>query len=31
MIGSGEVEVAGLGTRGRRVPLIAGGEWLLPD
>lgn len=31
MIGSDEVEVTGVGARGRRVPLIAGGEWQLPD
>ena len=31
MIGSGEVEVTGVGRRGRRVPLIAGGEWRLPE
>ena len=31
MIGSDEVEVTGIGARGRRVPLIAGGEWQLPD
>jgi leucyl aminopeptidase (aminopeptidase T) len=27
MIGSDEFEAAGLGARGRRVPLIADGEW----
>jgi len=31
MIGSAEVEVVGVGARGRRIPLIAGGEWQLPD
>jgi aminopeptidase len=27
MIGTDDLEVSGLGPRGRRVPLIAGGEW----
>lgn len=31
MIGSDEVEVTGIGARGRRVPLIVGGAWQLPD
>jgi aminopeptidase len=31
MIGSDEVEVTGVGARGRRLPLIVGGEWQLPD
>ncbi len=31
MIGSDEVEVTGVGARGRRVPVIAGGEWQLPE
>ena len=31
MIGSDEVEVTGIGARGRRLPLIVGGEWQLPD
>ncbi|HJZ60926.1 MAG TPA: aminopeptidase [Miltoncostaeaceae bacterium] len=31
MIGSAEVEVIGLGARGRRVPVLAGGEWRLPE
>ncbi len=31
MIGSDEVEVVGVGARGKRVPLIVGGEWQLPD
>jgi aminopeptidase len=31
MIGSGEVEVTGVGARGRRVPVIAGGEWRLSE
>jgi aminopeptidase len=31
MIGSDEVEVVGIGARGRRVPLIIGGEWQLPE
>ena len=31
MIGSDEVDVAGVGARGKRVPLILGGEWQLPD
>ena len=31
MIGSDDVEVTGIGARGRRVPLIVGGEWQLVD
>lgn len=31
MIGSDAVEVTGIGSRGRRIPLISGGEWRLPD
>ena len=31
MIGSDEVEVTGVGARGRRLPLIVGGEWQLSD
>jgi aminopeptidase len=31
MIGSEEVEVTGLGARGRRVPVLTGGEWRLPE
>jgi aminopeptidase len=31
MIGSDEVEVTGVGARGRRVPVIAGGEWQLAE
>jgi leucyl aminopeptidase (aminopeptidase T) len=31
MIGSDEVEVTGVGARGKRIPLIVGGEWQLPD
>lgn len=31
MIGSGEVDVTGIGARGRRLPLIVGGEWQLPE
>jgi len=27
MIGSDELEATGIGARGRRVPLIAGGDW----
>ena len=31
MIGSDDVEITGVGARGRRLPLIVGGEWQLPD
>ena len=31
MIGSDEVDVTGVGARGRRLPLIVGGEWQLSD
>jgi aminopeptidase len=31
MIGSDDVEVTGVSRRGRRTPLIVGGEWQLPD
>ncbi len=31
MIGSDEVEVTGVGARGRRLPLIVGGEWQLSE
>ena len=31
MIGSDDVEVTGVGARGRRLPLIMGGEWQLLD
>jgi len=29
MIGSDDVEVTGIGARGRRTPILTGGEWRL--